>query len=161
MTLAVDFGPDVAIPTYAVGVQLESAEKVDPAIALRSAASIARVTRRVHARSTASALFARRLTFQLTVPLNVTPEFVTSGISLEWCVKVEFVTPRQVYGADGTEGGAVGRELLEEIGRDERGAVMAAVERLPCESFEVSVPVRVYGAVAAGSEGEQVEDLVV
>ncbi|KAL9082646.1 MAG: hypothetical protein Q9165_008829 [Trypethelium subeluteriae] len=157
----------IAIPTYAVAVQLESAEKVDPAIALRSASSIARVTRRVHAQASASALYARRVAFQLTVPLGATPEFVTSGVSLEWGVKVEFVVPRQGAGGGGSASGVEemagggGEELLEEVGRDERGRVLGAVERLPCESFEVMVPIRVYGAVAAGSEGERTEDLLV
>ncbi|KAI9690980.1 MAG: hypothetical protein M1822_008600 [Bathelium mastoideum] len=170
VTLTVDFdlagtggGGGVAIPTYAVGAQLESAERVDPALALRSAATLARVTRKVHARATAVALFARRLAFQLTVPLAATPEFVTSGVELAWCVRVEFVTPRQGSAVGGEAKGPAGveAELLEEIGQDERGVVRAAVERLPCESFEVAVPIRVYGAVAAGSEGQRSEDLLV
>ncbi|KAI9695207.1 MAG: hypothetical protein M1820_008843 [Bogoriella megaspora] len=160
ITMTLDFDAAVTA-TYAVNVQLETTEKVDPAIALRSAASIARVTRRTHALYTASALYARRLSFQLTVPPNATPEFVTSGVCFEWRVKVEFVTPRLGHENVDSGNGEFNGQLLEEVNREKRGVVMAAVERLPCESFEVAVPIRVYGAVAAGSEGETVDDLLV
>ena len=40
--------------------------------------------------------------------------------------------------------------LLEEISRDDRGGlVLVAAENLICESFEVAVPLRIYGAVQA------------
>jgi hypothetical protein len=43
--------------------------------------------------------------------------------------------------------------LLEEISRDERGGlVLVGVENLMCESFEVAVPLRVYGAACNGLE---------
>lgn len=157
--LTLDFA-GAQIPTYGVRLWLESAETVDPAIALRSPASVYRATRKVHAAVAGSALWARRLAFGVQVPLQATPEFVTSGVGCEWRVGVEFVTPRLV----GEEGGVETREwegLLEEVGRDERGVVLAAVERLECEAFEVKVPVRVYGAVAGVGESADVEGLVV
>ena len=127
------------IPTYAVQVALETRETVDAAIAMRSASSIYRYTRKVHAYDAANALFAKRLSFALGIPGNGTPEFVTSGISLDWRIRVEFVTPRLSQGLEG-------EELLEEIAEDERGMVLQGVEGLRVESFEVAVPVRVYGA---------------
>ena len=43
--------------------------------------------------------------------------------------------------------------LLEDISRDERGGlILVAVEHLSCESFEVAVPLRVYGALCTGLE---------
>jgi hypothetical protein len=43
--------------------------------------------------------------------------------------------------------------LLEEISRDDRGGlVLVGVENLTCESFEVAVPLRVYGAACNGLE---------
>ena len=43
--------------------------------------------------------------------------------------------------------------LLEEISRDGRGGlVLVAAENIACESFEVAVPLRVYGAVCTGLE---------
>jgi hypothetical protein len=43
--------------------------------------------------------------------------------------------------------------LLEEISRDDRGGlVLVGVENLMCESFEVAVPLKVYGAACNGLE---------
>jgi len=146
------------IPCYSVHVALETSEKVDPAIALRSNASIYRVTRKVHASFAENALFAQRLSFSPTIPPNSTPEFITSGVSLEWKLRIEFITPRLTF-EDGER--AEWSELLEEISSDDRGIILAAIERLPCESFEVAVPVRVYGTVSGSSDSPDVEGLVV
>ncbi len=121
--------------------------------------------------------------------MTATPEFVTSGVSLEWKIRLEFVVPTydekppesslEYEGDEGkdhddvndsTENNGLMRRasgvktqtgqtqtgshpLLEEISRDDRGGlVMVAVENLMCESFEVAVPLRVYGAVCNGLE---------
>jgi hypothetical protein len=138
------------IPCYSVHVSLETSEKVDPAIALRSNASIYRVTRKVHAAFSENALFAQRLSFSPTIPPNATPEFITSGISLEWKLRVEFITPRLTHEDSGEE--IFWDDLLEEISSDDRGVILAATERLSAESFEVQVPIRVYGAVTGAPD---------
>jgi RAB6A-GEF complex partner protein 2 len=143
----VDFS-NAEIPCYALHATLETSERVDPSIALRSGASIYRVTRRTHGSHSESTLFARRVAFSPTIPVTATPEFITSGVSLDWKLKVEFVTPR-ISGDEEDEGG--GAPLLEEVQRDDRGVILAAVEGITCESFEVMVPVRVYGAVVGGA----------
>lgn len=164
ITLAISFA-NSSIPCYAVHCSLETSEKVDASIALRSEASILRATRRVYAASSESTLFARRVVFSPTIPAGATPEFVTSGVGLDWCIRVEFVTPRLVDDdgepLDGREG------LLEQVGRDDRGIVFAPREVLECESFEVEVPITVYGNVISGGERDDgggaiaVEGLVV
>ena len=164
ITLAISFA-NSSIPCYAVHCSLETSEKVDASIALRSEASILRATRRVYAASSESTLFARRVVFSPTIPAGATPEFVTSGVGLDWCIRVEFVTPRLVDDdgepLDGREG------LLEQVGRDDRGMVLAPREVLECESFEVEVPITVYGNVISGGERDDgggaiaVEGLVV
>lgn len=144
ITFAVSFA-DSEIPCYAVHMTLETSERVDHSIALRSEASILRVTRKIHATHSESTLFARRVVFSPTIPITATPEFITSGVSLDWKIRVEFVTPSLV-----TEGNEIlvgSNHLLEELTRDDRGAVLAAMETLSCESFEIAVPVRIYGAV--------------
>ncbi|KAK0706397.1 Rgp1-domain-containing protein [Lasiosphaeria miniovina] len=214
INMAIDFsGAD--IPCYAVHSALESAERVDPSLALRSDASIHRVTRKVWVTASEATLYARRIVFNPTIPVSATPEFVTSGVCLEWKIRLEFVVPTHDVergdiedieeddedveeddeeenddvdddgdeDEDGSgEGGADdnGSEktvqrtrhhrrhhrsnkrrlvavagnsgpvhpLLEEISRDDRGGlVLVAAENLTCESFEVAVPLRVYGAV--------------
>lgn len=148
MSAVIDF-TDSHIPCYSIHISLETSEKVDPAIALRSNASIYRVTKKVHASFSDNALFARKLAFSPTIPPNATPEFITSGISLEWKLRIEFITPRLAF-AEGEE--HVWDDLLEEISSDDRGVILAAAQRLPAESFEVQVPIRVYGAVSGVPE---------
>ncbi|KAI8934833.1 hypothetical protein NX059_008514 [Plenodomus lindquistii] len=157
MSAVIDF-TDSHIPCYSIHVSLETSEKVDPAIALRSNASIYRVTKKVHASFSQNALFARKLAFSPTIPPNATPEFITSGVSLEWKLRVEFITPRLVH-EDGQE--ASWDDLLEEISRDDRGVILAAAQRLPAESFEIQVPIRVYGAVSGVAEEMDEEGLPV
>jgi hypothetical protein len=121
---------------------------------MRSSASIYRYTKKVHAHDAANALFATRLAFALNIPANATPEFVTSGISLDWRIRVEFVTPRLGQGMEG-------EELLEEVGKDERGSRLQGVENLKVETFEVAVPIRVYGVAGVRSGESDVEGLAI
>ncbi|VBB77382.1 Putative protein of unknown function [Podospora comata] len=210
VTLVIDFS-NAEIPCYAVHAALETSEKIlDPGLALRSEASVYRVTRKVWVSQSEAAMYGRRVVFQPTIPVSATPEFETTGIGLGWRVRLEFVVPvdlepqlgsnnnnrqqEQQKGGlgdveeeeeeeeeeegegdrlrgrgeegvglglsgvnTGGNGGQVvkskGHPLLEEISRDDRGGlVMVAVENLTCESFEVAVPLRVYGAVCNGLE---------
>lgn len=147
ISMAIDF-TNAEIPCYAVHVALETAERIEPTFALRSEASVHRVTRKLYCSSSEATLFARRIVFSPTIPINATPEFVTSGLSLEWKIRIEFVVPSPT--AEEPEGP---HPLLEDLSRDQRGGlVMVAAENLECESFEVAVPIRVYGAVCNGLE---------
>ncbi|KAK3293478.1 Rgp1-domain-containing protein [Chaetomium fimeti] len=198
VTCVVDF-QGAEVQCYAVHAALETAEKVDPSLALRSEASVNRVTRKVWGSASEAALYARRWVFAAAIPVAATPEFVTSGVGLEWKVRLEFVVPvqaaapapsplsSQVLYEEGGEGGEDGGDgegdraaaegegmlegerrrereakaqqqqqthpLLEEISRDDRGGlVLVGVENLMCESFEVAVPLKVYGAACNGLE---------
>jgi hypothetical protein len=157
LSCVIDF-TDSHIPCYSIHVSLETSEKVDPAIALRSNASIYRATKKPYASFSENALFAQRLAFWPTIPPNATPEFITSGVSLEWKLRVEFITPRLTH-EDGVE--ATWDDLLEEISSDDRGIILAAAQRLPAESFEVQVPIRVYGAMSGAPETPDEEGLPV
>ena len=149
------FFDDAHVPCYSLNATLESYETIDPTIALRSKASIQRVTRRVHASQSESTMFSRRVVFNSVIPMNATPGFLTSGVSLEWKLKFEFVT-RRTKTEEETDNG--GEDLLEEISRDDRGSVMAGVQSMACEAFEVSVPLQVYGTTAAFDELHETED---
>lgn len=152
ITAAIDF-TDADIPCYAIHASLETSEKVDNSIALRSEASILRVTRKVYVSHSESTLFSRRVVFSPAIPVSATPEFITSGVSLDWRIRIEFVTPQ--LARDDGELHAKHADLLEEVARDDRGVVLAAAEVLDCESFEISVPLRVYGALAGGVEKDE------
>ncbi|KAI0853756.1 Rgp1-domain-containing protein [Daldinia vernicosa] len=153
VSMAIDF-TGAEIPCYAIHAALETAERVEPTLALRSEASVHRVTRKVYGSSSEATLFARRVVFNPTIPIGATPEFVTSGLSLEWKIRIEFVVPSSNKDRDLDFGEGDGSHpLLEEISRDDRGGlVLVAAETLDCESFEVAVPLRVYGAVCNGLE---------
>ena len=143
------------IPCYSLHATLESSESVDPAIALRSKASIQRVTRRVHASHTESTIFARRVAFNPVIPINSTPEFFTSGINHEWNLRFEFVTSRSKGDEEPNSGSD---DFLEEIARDERNTIVAGVQMMPCETLDVTVPLQVYGATAGFDEMNEAGD---
>ncbi|KAI4751388.1 Rgp1-domain-containing protein [Aureobasidium sp. EXF-3400] len=167
------------IPSYGINVWLETTERVDPSLALRSSSSVQRATRKTHAHVSENVLFAQKVSFRLEIPTTATPTFETTGVQLDWRVRVEFVTarvrPKAASGlgieeneADGAEeesalAEARENDLLEEVGRDERGIVRIAKERLVAETFEVAVPIRVYGVTGtevdrheAGTDGLEV-----
>ncbi|KAM0296847.1 hypothetical protein ACHAPQ_005423 [Fusarium lateritium] len=152
VTMAIDF-TDADIPCYAVHTTLESSEKVDPSLAIRSESSIHRVTRKVYSSSSEATMYSRRVTFKPTIPITATPEFVTSGVSLEWKIRIEFVVPSTGNDSPGEGERRAPHPLLEQISQDNKGGtVLVAVENLICESFEIAVPLRVYGAVGTGLE---------
>lgn len=152
VTMAIDLsGSD--IPCYAIHTTLETSEKVDPSLAVRSESSIQRVTRKVYVTASDTTLYSRRIVFTPTIPISATPEFVTTGVSFEWKIRVEFVVPSRGENPDPEDQIPQSLPLLEQISNDERGGlVLAAVENLACESFDVLVPLRVYGAVGSGLE---------
>ena len=180
LTVVIDFS-SAQLPCYVIEATLESVETVDPTLALRSSASTERATRRIWGRSVESVPWCRRVVCAWQVPVGSTSTFSTTGVSVDWCVRVEFVigsssrgmlkelerevaaegATRDVEGS-GSKGLSRAEYLLEEVSKDERGAVFAAAQRLPCESFEVAVPIKVFGAaVDYGRNGTGAEGLAV
>ncbi|PQK08311.1 hypothetical protein BB8028_0001g03880 [Beauveria bassiana] len=154
VTMVVDF-TKAEVPCYAVHATLETSEKIDPSLAVRSDSSIQRVTRKVYEASSETTMYSRRIVFTPAIPISATPEFVTSGVSFEWKIRVEFVVPAKSgeESESAPPSAAFGSTLLEQISQDDKGGlVLVAVENLACESFDVSVPLKVYGAVGTGLE---------
>ncbi|KAJ5281816.1 hypothetical protein N7478_007188 [Penicillium angulare] len=149
----VDFG-NAAIPCYAVRASLETSEKVVPTLAVRSNASIHRTTRRIHASLFENTLYATRVVFNPAIPISATPTILTSGVTLDWDLRFEFVTPNTLNG-DGQ--GPSGTKLLETMSSDDRGKVLSAMEHLGCESFEISIPLTVYGETVREQNPEEKE----
>ncbi|KAL4910100.1 hypothetical protein BDW74DRAFT_48231 [Aspergillus multicolor] len=133
---------DAALPCYALRATLESSEKVESNLAVRSSASIRRATRRVHASFFEITLYSTRVVFSPAIPISATPTILTSGVNVEWELRFEFVTT-----STPTElgPGPSGARLLETVSEDDRGATMSALEHLGCESFEVAIPITIYG----------------
>ena len=148
ISVSIDF-QDSEVSCYSLHATLESSEVIDPTIALRSRTSVQRVTRRIHSSHSESTIFARRATFNPIIPISATPDFVTSGVSLEWVLLFEFLTSRNRHDVelfDDFEG------LLEEIAKDERGRVTTAVQGMHCEVFDITVPLRIYGATSGNDK---------
>ncbi|KAG0128910.1 Rgp1-domain-containing protein [Tuber indicum] len=158
ITAVVDFS-NARIPCYHITAALETSETVTPSVALRSASSIYRATRKLHFQRSQSTLFSKRVVFTPTIPTSATPEFSTSGVSCAWALRLEFVTPAQSLTAAGSGGGGVDgavvtmEELLEQTHADDRGELFEAKQNVFVESFDASIPVRVYPNAAAAGEG--------
>lgn len=143
---------------YSLHAMLETFETIDPSLALRSKASVYRVTRRIHASQFECTVAARKILFNPMIPLISTPDFITSGINLEWNLRFEFVTNR----IGNTEGRVQGiHGLMEDVAKDDRGTLTAAVQGLPCENFDVTVPLRVYGATTSFDEGTVSSEILI
>lgn len=133
---------DSALPCYALRATLESSEKVGEHLAVRSGASIRRATRRVHASFFETTLYSTRVVFSPAIPISATPTILTSGVNVEWELRFEFVTtniPSEMGSAPS------GARLLETVADDDRGSTLSALENLGCESFEVAIPITIYG----------------
>ncbi|KAK5101686.1 Golgi membrane exchange factor (Ric1p-Rgp1p) subunit [Lithohypha guttulata] len=131
---------------------LETCERVDPSLAVRSAATITRVTRKIYVSRAENVLLAQRSVFAPTIPVSGSPTFMTTGVSLDWYIKLEFGTVRsheevEAQQDDSNPATNIKPSLLENILEDERGIVSVAVESLDCDTFEVSIPITVYGDV--------------
>ncbi|PYH90784.1 intracellular protein transport protein [Aspergillus ellipticus CBS 707.79] len=131
---------DAALPCYAVRATLESSERVSPLLAVRSNASIRRATRKIHASYFENTLYANRVVFSPAILVSATPTIITTGVNHEWELRFEFVTSNVHDGPAPS-----GARLLEAVSEDDRGRIMSALENLGCESFEISIPITIYG----------------
>lgn len=153
----VDFS-EAEIPCYSLRATLETSEKINPSLALRSTASISRATRRVHASHSENTLFAARVLFSPTIPVSSSPTILTSGVNLEWDLRFEFATTR-LNGHEEDE--SIAACLLEKVSQDDRGTVLAAMEAVSCETFEVAVPLIVYGENIKEAGNDEVQGLAI
>lgn len=157
ITATIDFSKS-DLPCYSLRASLESAEKINPAIALRSAASIDRATRRIHASLSEAALYASRIVFNAAIPISASPTILTSGVSLEWNLRFEFATSKaELYENIPTEGLS---RLLDSL-HDERGNIQMAKEELSCETFEVVLPLTVYGEATKDASSDEAHCLLI
>ncbi|OAP55728.1 hypothetical protein AYL99_09880 [Fonsecaea erecta] len=154
VTAVIDFS-DGQVPCASLKSTLETSEKVAPSLAVRSVHTINRITRKIYAARAENILFARRATFAPSIPASATPTFVTSGVNLDWSLRFEFGTIKPVENDEGEF--RLVTDLLEEVVNDERGTVNVAAENLECDTFEVVIPITVYGdLVPDGKQGDEI-----
>ena len=79
-------------------------------------------------------------------------------MNLNWGLRLGFTTIAKTSTHDAEE--TTKPSLLEEVVRDERGVIMVAAESAQCESFEVTIPITVYGdVVTIGPDQEEIVGL--
>lgn len=156
VVVSVDF-TGANVPCYSMRCTLESSEKIDPRFALRSPASIARATRRMHAAYSENTLYATRLSFIPVIPLSATPTFLTSMISNHWELCFEFVTS----GVDPSDSyaGPMGPRLFETLDVEDRASILGPLEYIPCEAFDVSIPLTVYGGSPMEPSNDEIQGI--
>jgi len=153
ITATVDFS-EAQVKCASLSATLETTEKVGISLAVRSAATINRVTKRVYAAHSENTLFAQRVVFSPSIPTNATPTFLTSEINLDWAINIQFGTVSSV--AQDNDADDNTPALLEEVMKDERGTISVATENLECDTFEVAIPITVYGDIINdGREGNE------
>ncbi|GAC93875.1 hypothetical protein PHSY_001442 [Pseudozyma hubeiensis SY62] len=77
---------------------LETFEEVQPSIATLPPGRLQRATKIVHAEHHESVLDKGRASFSLCIPSGASPEFVTSGVKLNWLVRLSFLTVSAIKG---------------------------------------------------------------
>lgn len=149
ISVIIDFQQS-AVHCHSLMAILESFEIIDPTIALRSQASIYRATRRIHASRFELTLFAKRATFNPIAPSYATPNFRTSSVSLVWSLRFEFMIRQRRINTV--------HDYLSEIVKNERGSASTGMQILPCEKFEVSVPLNMCGYVSSPNHNKTINE---
>ncbi|KAF0450058.1 Rgp1-domain-containing protein [Gigaspora margarita] len=123
---------DVIIPSYQVSITLENSELIEPSITNRTQQQISRLTRKIHGEHHEFCLNASRISFSIPIPTNSTPDFATTGVKLQWSLRLEFIT------------GSKNDYPLMPLNADERHHYYQAVEDVNVETFDCSIPIKVY-----------------
>ncbi|GAA5927422.1 hypothetical protein JCM1841_000467 [Sporobolomyces salmonicolor] len=74
-----------------VSARLETHELVETTISTKSAPQIRQITRRLHSEHHETTLDSARIGFALAIPSGATPDFGTSGVKLQWSVRLSFL----------------------------------------------------------------------
>lgn len=74
-----------------MSARLETHELIETTIATKSAPQVRHITRRLHAEHHETTLDSARLGFALAIPSGATPDFGTSGVKLQWSVRLSFL----------------------------------------------------------------------
>ncbi|CAJ0762493.1 7725_t:CDS:2 [Entrophospora sp. SA101] len=120
------------IPSFQVSITLENSEIVESSIAKRPQNQISRQTRKVHGEHHEFCLNSERISFSISIPTHATPDFSTTGVKLQWGIRLEFIT------------GPKGHVPLVTLTADERHHYYQAVEDVRVETFDCFIPIKVY-----------------
>ncbi|KNC98948.1 uncharacterized protein SPPG_05908 [Spizellomyces punctatus DAOM BR117] len=125
-----------SIPCYQLSAFLENNEHIEEPFAVRSNEQSSRLTRRVYAEHHRYSLNTQRAHIELFLPVSCSPEFQTSAVSVQWCLRLEFITGSNT-------------RLHLRASNDVHFAHMHANPTAAVEAFDCVIPLRVYGAKTA------------
>ncbi|KAG9299582.1 hypothetical protein G9A89_020753 [Geosiphon pyriformis] len=123
---------DALIPSYQVSITLENSELVELSVANRPQSQISRLTRKIHGEHHEFCLNSNRISFAISIPTSSTPDFSTTGVKLQWGLRVEFIT------------GSKGKPSLLAFNADDRHQYYQAVSEVDVETFDCFIPIKVY-----------------
>ncbi|KAI8878852.1 Rgp1-domain-containing protein [Backusella circina FSU 941] len=130
----IDFS-EAILTTFRVSIFLESIESVEESIAQRPKHHIARVSRKSHSDFHSFCLNNKCISFSLPIPAAVSPEFQTTGVTLKYFLKVEFITGASVP--------------FIPINIDEKHRHYQCLQDVEVSTFDCQIPVTVYGSPSA------------
>jgi hypothetical protein len=89
-------------------------------------------------------LFAKRIIFTPTIPASASPEFSTSGVTVQWVLRLEFITSAMSSRSTADSQEWLVEDLLEPTFADDRGELYEPKQNVFAESFEASIAVKIY-----------------
>lgn len=125
------------LPVYRMSVTLESQEVIEPSIAYKSSAASAKLTKKQYGGHHESVVNTMRTSFNLTIPPSASPEFTTTGVSLQWGVHFEFAISQAGISR-------MREQTMVVLSQDDRLANYHAVPSLQAETFECKIGIKVY-----------------
>ncbi|KAJ2962093.1 hypothetical protein NQZ79_g2810 [Umbelopsis isabellina] len=145
------------IPTYHINITLESQEEIEQSIALKSQQQTKKITRRIHSEHHEFCLNTRRVAFSLPVPVTATPDFQTTGVKLQYFLRLEFLTGIQrTVIPDPSSPDQIEKENVPSylpINVDGRHKHYQAAQEVDVSSFDCTIPLRIYGASGGIDKG--------
>lgn len=74
-----------------MSIRLETHEQIETSISTKSAPQVRATTARLHSEHHEMTLDSARIGFALAIPSGATPDFATSGVKLQWSVRLSFL----------------------------------------------------------------------
>ncbi|KAL7320014.1 Golgi membrane exchange factor (Ric1p-Rgp1p) subunit [Mucor circinelloides] len=125
---------EAILSTYKISIFLESCESVEDTISLRTPQHISRVSRKTHSDFHSFCLDNRRLSFSLPIPATASPEFQTTGVSLKYFLKFEFITSID------------NQPPFIPIIKDEKHIHHQCLQDIEVSTFDCQIPLTIYGS---------------
>lgn len=140
IVLLLDF-TGAKLSCYHVTASLETTEQVSVNVAKKSEQETIVATRRIFSQLATATFSTLKSHFDFTIPSTATPQFSTSVLSLNWSIKLDFITnPGK---SDNTSQQQT--TLFENTtNSDDHGIVETTQNFLDCETFSVRIPLQVY-----------------